>query len=353
MMLAMFLLILLILLVAIPLLAWVFGSVYKITRKPDRVHFTETADGWTLALSHYLPKPTKSRKKRLPVLLCHGLSGNHHCFDFSRRLSFARTLAEAGYDVFALDLRGSGYSEKPGLFNGRRYDWDFQDYLDKDVPAAIDHVLTVTGAKKLHWIGHSMGGMLAYGLLQGDMAAKVESAAAISSPGRLDQFKPLMKLRPVLEMIPTIHLGVFAKFGAPFSEMIPKLAHLIGNLSMERGHNAVSFANTVENLPGKLIRQFAGWSEQGHFILSDGRDLTAGREKITTPMLFLVGENDLTCIPESVHEVYESISSKKKKFAYLGLHHGQLVPYGHNSVLYGRMADRDVYPKLVDWLSSF
>lgn len=344
--------ILLLLIVLVPLLAWAFGRCYKIERRPDVIHYVKTADGWNLALSRYGAVKEKGRKKRLPVLLCHGLSGNHHNWDISERLSVARTLAAAGYEVFALDLRGSGYSDRPRWFSPRRWDWDFDTHLIYDIPAAVDKVLAVTGAKQLHYIGHSMGGMLAYAFLQTDLAAKIKSAVILASPGRLDNYQPALKLLPLLKLFPVIHLGVFSKFGAPLGELWPGLARAVGNLDLPRGHVALAMANTVENVPRPLFLQFARFAGKDRLILKDGTDVTAGLSKIKTPMLFLVGSSDKTIAPETVKEVHDAVRSEKKAFHILGPEHGHQAEYGHQSVQFGRYADREAYPVILNWLAA-
>jgi pimeloyl-ACP methyl ester carboxylesterase len=50
---------------------------------------------------------------------------------------------------------GNGHSQKPCLFDSSTW-WTVDDHLQKDVPAVLEYVMQATGAKQLHWIGHSM-----------------------------------------------------------------------------------------------------------------------------------------------------------------------------------------------------
>jgi pimeloyl-ACP methyl ester carboxylesterase len=54
---------------------------------------------------------------------------------------------------------GNGRSQKPCLFDTSTW-WTVDDHLQKDVPAVLEYVLQATGAKQLHWIGHSMVGVV-------------------------------------------------------------------------------------------------------------------------------------------------------------------------------------------------
>ena len=331
-------------------LAFVFGRLYKMERRPDAITYTTTADGWTLALCRYFPTETKGRKKRLPVILCHGLVSNHHNWDMNDRLSVSRALANAGYEVFAVDLRGGGYSDRPAWFSPRSYNWNFDDYVKLDAPATIDHVLEVTGAKKCHWIGHSMGGMMAYAFLQSELAKKIQSTVILSSPSRFSQYRPALKLRGALGWLKVIHLETFSKFVAPIAELSPTMQRYFGNLNLPAGMTAAQHANAVENCPTSLLKQFADFAESGKIMLTDGTDISGGLPNITTPMLFMVGSSDFTALPRSVHEVYETVSSTQKEFHYFGPDYGQKDEYGHQTVLMGINADKEVYPLIIDWL---
>ena len=61
--------------------------------------------------------------------------------------------------------------------------WCVDDHLFKDLPAAVALVLEESGARQLHWVGHSMGGMLATGALslQGYLARSIRSVTMLGS----------------------------------------------------------------------------------------------------------------------------------------------------------------------------
>jgi len=51
------------------------------------------------------------------------------------------------------------------------------EHLTLDLPTVVTAVLTATGARQVHWVGHSMGGMLAVGAISRGM----ECASALRS----------------------------------------------------------------------------------------------------------------------------------------------------------------------------
>src|SRR5262249_35813840 len=130
------------------------------------------------------------RPGALPVILCHGLTYNAQFWDLDPACSFARYLVGLGYDVWAVDLRGCGLSQKwawspetapEAIFGGalrrptrrrmcatarvsvgpRSGRWDFDPHIAYDAPALVPLVGRRTGAPSVTWIGHSMGGIVA------------------------------------------------------------------------------------------------------------------------------------------------------------------------------------------------
>eukprot|EP00291_Cryptomonas_curvata_P011844 CAMPEP_0172189260 /NCGR_PEP_ID=MMETSP1050-20130122/22418_1 /TAXON_ID=233186 /ORGANISM="Cryptomonas curvata, Strain CCAP979/52" /LENGTH=153 /DNA_ID=CAMNT_0012863921 /DNA_START=321 /DNA_END=779 /DNA_ORIENTATION=+ len=136
-------------------------------------------------MSRYLPAnstvATRHQRRQslaAPVILCHGAFANRVTYDLGAgRPSLAVFLAERGYDVWALELRGHGRSQKPPWlqnvlhqgFNVPNGDaegsWSVMAYIQHDLPAAVDYVRSRTGAARVHWVGHSMGGIVVYSWL--------------------------------------------------------------------------------------------------------------------------------------------------------------------------------------------
>jgi lysosomal acid lipase/cholesteryl ester hydrolase len=88
-------------------------------------------------------------------------------------------LADAGYDVWLGNFRGNTYSRRhltldPELKEFWRFSFD--EHGQQDLPAMLDHVLAITGRQRLIYIGHSMG-TLAFWIMMNvrpEMNAKVE-----------------------------------------------------------------------------------------------------------------------------------------------------------------------------------
>ena len=91
--------------------------------------------------------------KKVPILLVHGTWGNAWTWDFPGR-SVMDYLAIRGYDVYALDLRGMGESQRPD-------DYATIDLLDRvhDLVAVAGHIVETTGRRPVV-TGWSQGALL-------------------------------------------------------------------------------------------------------------------------------------------------------------------------------------------------
>ena len=73
----------------------------------DEVLYAETTDGWRIALYRYA---ARGERKPFPIVAGHGFAGTRLIWDLTPETSLARYLANAGYDFYAVDLRGRGES---------------------------------------------------------------------------------------------------------------------------------------------------------------------------------------------------------------------------------------------------
>src|SRR3954454_2372023 len=79
--------------------------------RPCSDGFAYTRDGWQLGIRHI--RPAHPDPAKLPVVLCHGL-GLNATFWTLTDAHLPDQLAARGYEVFLVDLRGSGESAKVG-----------------------------------------------------------------------------------------------------------------------------------------------------------------------------------------------------------------------------------------------
>lgn len=88
------------------------------------------------------------------ILLVHGATWASKCTfdpDPEHGYSMMETLADAGYDVFALDLHGYGRSERSD------HDWTEAQSAAKDIEAAVEFVRALRWVERVHLFGYQWG----------------------------------------------------------------------------------------------------------------------------------------------------------------------------------------------------
>jgi pimeloyl-ACP methyl ester carboxylesterase len=141
------------------------------------------------------PPPVLPPKRSHPILMVPGLaSAGEPTYDLppqKNHASLAEALARRGWDVWIADLRGNGRADRPlapPLLRpwSSTACWTVDTHLELDAPCVLSYVLLQTKAPSLHWVGHSMGGMLGCGLLSHPLlsrrfAGRVRSLTLLAS----------------------------------------------------------------------------------------------------------------------------------------------------------------------------
>ncbi|KAH8382258.1 hypothetical protein KR009_002585, partial [Drosophila setifemur] len=131
---------------------------------PVERHEVVTPDGYILELYRipYSPhSPPIAGRSRPVFYLLHGLLMNSDCWvisDPSQGLAYL--LADAGYDVWLGNARGTKYSRRHlQLKPSKKQFWQFSwhEMGIYDLPSSIDFVLKQTNQQAVHFVGHSQG----------------------------------------------------------------------------------------------------------------------------------------------------------------------------------------------------
>jgi len=344
-------------LAAYTLYAWSIYRRYKSDRKAEQIIFARTEDGVAVALHRYLPKGKVKRNH--PIILCHGFGANRFNIDFDDRVSLAAWLANRGFDCFVLELRGSGWSMPPNNYPGGRWNIHMEDFIHKDIPTVIDKVKSLTGAEKIHWVGHSMGGMVHYAYTIENGSKRIQSATTIGSPANFRYLDSLQKVSRrfgwLLKYFPALHQRVYMFFLLPiagrFNDIAGRGFVWPENSDMHILRSAV--VNLVANLPSPLTAQFAGYILEGEFKSSAGRSWQNDLTEVEHPVFCLAGSKDFFARPEGIGWVYEKLGSPDKKLRIFGKAYGDSTEYGHGDLVLGLAAPAEVYPEILQWLEQW
>jgi pimeloyl-ACP methyl ester carboxylesterase len=328
--------------------AFVAGRWFFVERYPDEIHFAGTEDGWRIALTRYRSSPPGGE----PVLLVHGIASNHYALDLTEELSLARALSQAGYDAWLVDLRGRGQSTQPRLFGEHGWEWSFDEYVERDMPAAIATVLAATGRARCHLLGHSLGAVVVYAVL-GDprRAAEVRSAVAIGGPASY-RFQQKYLFHWPLRNLRFVRHAFLMRLLAPVAGYWrPKVLHSPENIA---GATIRRFlVNASVNFARNEMLQYSDWIANDQFRSIDHRrDYRKEMATIATPMLLVAGNKDLLAPPPSVKDAFDAIASSDKKLVIASRGQALDANYGHLDLVLGRNAPKEIFPLVVEWLGA-
>ncbi len=321
---------------------------HLVEEKPrSQLYEVESEDGVRLVLRRV--RPPKVGERGEVIMLLHGLGSNHEGFHLPGR-SMARWLARRGHDVWMPELRGHGGSRVG------RYDWCLDDYLERDLPAILEGIQTYSGREALHWVGHSMGGILlmCYGAMTG--RGPIKSGVAIGSALDLgvgnSGFSSLLKLRPLIEPLVAIPYGSLAHLMAPTLgkgglEAVETFNVWPDNVEAEMVQRL--HARCFHSIPTSLLSHLATAFEEEGLILGSGFrvEQEIGRNEI--PIRLISGSRDMQVTPEAVEHTAEMFKGdadlvRCDEAQGLGSH------YGHWDLVMGQRAPLEVWPEVADWV---
>jgi acylglycerol lipase len=251
-------------------------------------HF-EGFDGTRLYEQAWLP----TAPPRGFLTLVHGLKDHSSRYD-----AISRQLNEAGFGVYAFDLRGHGKSDGRKVFVR-----SFDEYV-KDLTRFVKRVRTHAGDRPVFLLGHSMGGAIValYALSQGNgiqgfaLSAPGLKVTDDVTPGRVRAVKFISKIAPGAH--------VYYVPNALFSRDPKVVADMDHDPLIDQ-----------RKLPAKLAVEFLGAMLQVQTHASE----------ITVPFLVMHGTGDRLTNPKGSQDLYQRASSTDKALKlYEGLYHDLL-----------------------------
>lgn len=325
-------------------------------------------DGKPIAVIHWKPKKPSFP---YPILLIHGFGQNWLTWDGVRG-GMATKFAQRGFHTFAIDLRGSGFSRKSGEkgegISKLRLDFNFDDFLKKDIPPTVSFILDVTHSDKIVLVGHSMGGSIAYSFcaLNPHLVAGV---VTLGSPyhygvgvfpmrfgGHVVAILRAMKFDKVLELVVWRTyflkiLGVVGILGFLPMEVKPilKLTPLYP-IYPRNFRNPLEFVEKLtagfEVVSPKLFMHLLLWAHTTKITDFEGKIAYSDLfPNITCPVLVIAGKYDRLAPPESVKPIMDVIRSKYKLYLEFEA--------GHLDIVEGDLAREKVVPEVEKFIRRY
>jgi len=348
-----------------------------------------TQDGYLLEL-YRIPHGKKDTQftltggKRIPVLLQHGLLGSsaHWVFNLPEN-SLAFLLADAGFDVFLGNFRGNEHSRKhttldPNKSEFWQFSWD--EMARYDMPAMIDRTLEITGHKQIYCIGHSLGALVTFCMLdtQPEYNEKIKAMFALAAVGNFEKLSnPLQNLAkyltPVIDKVLIKTLGFHEFF---FLRIIPKIVlgqitsyfreSIVRILFTSIGSDRVRwnsdrlpiFASHVAPTSYHVLLhlfqimntrqlQYYDWGQQTNLIkYGQSTPPSYSLSRVEVPVYLFYGANDKGTSKENVEFL------KRKLSNVMGMHQAGDSNWNHLSYLTGVDAGEVFHNKLINMLKD-
>jgi pimeloyl-ACP methyl ester carboxylesterase len=307
------------------------------------------ADGTRLSMLHF-------KGSGPAVMLLHGLAANSLIFDLPQR-SLARFLAQNDFDVFLPELRGHGASDWPSQ------SWGMREYLTLDIPAILDAICRASGQSQVHWIGHSMGGILSlcYGILSSD--TRVASVLTIGSALTMRYgdcfYKRYIPFKSLISFLKSIPLGIIFRVISPLVgrnrlSFIDRPTVCSRNIEsdLSRNFHRLGFCSVPFSL---LLDLLCAFDERGLALKgqANGCDFYfwENRERLTLPLRMFAASEDYNVPPDSVIQTAKAMNCENELYVF-GKKHGCLEEYGHCDLIIGKNASREVWPRILSWLQG-
>lgn len=328
---------------------------YTRHRTPDERHYVTTDDQWRLALARIRPRAAGPAQGD-PVICFPGLACNGRLFDLDDDHSLAQHLAGLGFDVWLVDPRGTGHSERPSWLR-RGWGFGFGEYALQDAPAAIRHVVRVTGRDRVLWVGHSMGGLVGYQVALHAVGDHLAGIVSIGSPADFSSHRAglgwlhTQVLDRFLRGWPVVRLGRLCTAIAPLAGWWRGWPETLFTVARNTPVSVLRhfLVEVVEDVPRKLLDQFAD-----HIVRDlgfDGRPASATHTALAqaqVPVLAIAGSRDRVAPPSSVVAAVTLMGCEDATECVVG--NTDTTDFGHLDLLVGRAAPQVIYPQVGDWL---
>ncbi|XP_047963424.1 uncharacterized protein LOC125207946 isoform X1 [Salvia hispanica] len=250
-----------------------------------------------------------------------------------------------------------------------QYDWDFDHYLEEDVPAAMEYIRAQSKPKdgRILAIGHSMGGILLYAMLaryssegrDPGLAAVVTLASSLDYTSSKSSLKLLIPLADPAQAlnVPVVPLGALLSAAYPLTSSPPYVLSWMNDLisAQDMMHPELLKKLVLNNfctIPAKLLLQLTTAFKEGGLRNRNStffyKDHLPNSE---VPVLALAGDRDLICPPEAVYETAKTIPEHLVTYKVFGEPNGP--HYAHYDLVGGRLAVEQIYPCIIQFLSRY
>ncbi|HZO14827.1 MAG TPA: alpha/beta fold hydrolase [Polyangiaceae bacterium] len=315
-----------------------------------REQFVRTDDGWSLRLRRTVSPTHLPKSNAHQLLIVPGYGMNSFIFSYHPRgTSLERFLAESGFEVWTMDLRGQGesrpYRRKAGALS-------LESYALHDVPACIHAVLARTGAPKLTLIGCSLGGSIAYAYLALCGVDRVDALVAMGAPLRWAEIHPLVRAMfsspALVGSVRVSNTRRLMRSLMPVLVRAPALLSFYMNPSTIDLSCAHELTRTVEDPHPAINRDIAVWLKRRDLEIK-GVNVTEALRGVKLPLMVVLSNKDGIVPERTALTVLDTWGSDDIEVLRVG---DERNWYAHANLFVADDAPRLVFDPLVRWLRT-
>lgn len=248
------------------------------------------------------------------VLLTHGTFSTKNVLT-----ALVEYLQQKGFTCWIFEWRNHGNSTTMDRH------FDFETIAQEDCRIVLDHLIQEQGIQQLHGVTHSGGGICL-------------SLALLLYPAYRAYFASLT-------------FFACQAFGAANHPMNYAKIWLGKYLSKFLGKTPVRKVGGEQDEYYPLMQQWFDWNLSGQFNSKTGISYEINLSNIQIPILSICGEGDTFIAPiAGCRRFLDAFQNPKNQLLYCSKANGFAEAYTHSRIIRSRNAQREVYPRVVDWM---
>lgn len=312
--------------------------------------FLPNRDGWELhatvtrAAGHL-------RTDRRPLLIIPGYGMNTFILGFHPRgTSMARTLAEQGFEVWAVNMRRQGDSRPASA--RRPPPPSLRAYAEVDLPAAIEGALTHThtDCDQVDLVGCSLGGSVVYAHLALTGGPRVGSVISIGGPLRWVDAHPLLRVvfrsTLVASLLRVRGTRRLARLALPALAKVPALLGIYMNAAICDLSAADELVKTVDDPHPRVNVDISHWIRARDMVLR-GVNITEALAAVAKPLLVVLANRDGIVPTGSALSAIDAWGGEDKDVLHVG---DDREWYAHADLFIADRAPELVFGPMAAWL---
>ncbi|KAH7859997.1 hypothetical protein Vadar_008005 [Vaccinium darrowii] len=198
-------------------------------------HTVTTSDGYILSLQRIPAGRSGAQAYKPPVLLQHGIFADASTWLMnSPDQSLGFILADNGYDVWLVSTRGTKYSSghtSLSTSDPAYWNWSWDELAANDLSASVQYVHDQTG-QNLHYVGHSLGTLMALAAISKQQSVNMLRSAALLSPiAYLNQIPTLLGKAAAYSLIGDALYWLGVDEFIPGGEVVAKFMNAVCNVT--------------------------------------------------------------------------------------------------------------------------